>query len=172
MNPGKFYNNHLEMQMKLSARLSKKANLFSTVRVVVFLVFITAILYELNDRALQQSILLSLLLVIVLAFLIKSHNKIKTRLTMAENLANLSSLELNRLEGNYEKIDDGQEFKNDLHRYSSDLDFFGLTSIFQFINQTTSIFGKQKLASWLLSTAGNSNNYKDEILKRQLAAKE
>lgn len=167
MNPSKFYSDHLEKQTRLQASLSKKSNLFSTIRVIVFLVFITGIIYQLNERALQPAIIGSILLVVVLAALIKIHNKVKAKRMMASNLLKLSTLELERLKGNFEKINNGKEFANDHHPFSSDLDFFGPNSIFQFINQTTSFFGKQKLASWLLN-----KEVSQEILKRQEATKE
>ncbi len=172
MNPSKFYNIQLEKQSQIKARLSAKSTLFSTVRVVVFLVFITTIIYELNERELQASILLTILLVIILGVLIKFHNKVKSQLLMATNLVSLSKLELEKLSGNYSTINGGDEFKNDNHAYSADLDLFGEKSIFQLINQTTSFFGKQKLASWLLNKRDKIDNNQNEILKRQSAAKE
>ena len=165
MNPSKFYNSQLEKQSQLKANLSNKSNLFSTIRVVVFLLFITVIIYELNERALQPAILLTLLLVIILTGLVKLHNKVKAYLVMAENMVYLSKLELERLDGDYGQIDGGKEFINDQHSYSSDLDIFGSTSIFQFINQTSSFFGKQKLAEWFLTKADRV-----EIKKRQRAS--
>lgn len=167
MNPSKFYNSQLKTQNELRAVLSKKSKLFSTIRVTVFLVFIIAIVYQLNERALQPAILLTLLLIIVLAGLIKFHNKIKAQLEMATNLVRLSTIELERLDGNYENFQTGKAFSDDTHPYSSDLDFFGQKSIFQLLNQTTSFFGKQKLAQWLLAVPE-----KAETLKRQEAAKE
>jgi DNA mismatch repair ATPase MutS len=167
MNPSKFYNSQLEKQRDIKRKLSKKSNFYSTFRVTVFLVFIVAIIFELNERELQAVLLLTILLGVILAFLIKSHNKVKARLTMASNLVKLSNIELERIIGSYEKIDNGLEFNNDQHPYSSDLDFFGNNSIFQFINQTTSFFGKKKLAAWLLNNVPIA-----EIGKRQRAAEE
>ena len=169
MHPSKFYKTHLEKQTLLKASLSSKSKLFSTVRVVFFLTFLIAIVYQLNERAMQSAILLTVFLVLLLAILIKFHNKVKAQLVMATNLVNLSNLELDKLESNYDKIDTGEAFKNDDHAYSADLDLFGHKSIFQLINQTTSIFGKQKLASWLLNST-KSNLI--EIKNRQVAAKE
>ena len=169
MNPSKFYKNHLENQTVLKTKLSAKSKLFSTVRVVFFLTFLIAIVYQLNERAMQSAILLTVFLIILLAMLIKFHNKVKAQLIMASNLVNLSSLELEKLGGNYEKFEGGEEFKSDDHAYSADLDLFGSKSIFQLINQTTSFFGKQKLASWLLN---KSNGGLNETVNRQVAAKE
>ncbi len=167
MNPSKFYNSQLKTQNELKAVLSKKSKLFSTIRVTVFLVFIIVIVYQLNERSLQPAILLTLLLIIVLAGLIKFHNKIKAQLEMATNLVRLLTIELERLDGSYENFQTGRAFLDDIHPYSSDLDFFGQKSIFQLLNQTTSFFGKQKLARWLLAVPE-----KAETLKRQEAAKE
>lgn len=171
MNPSKFYKNHVVKQSQLKTRLATKSSLFSTVRVIVFLLFISTIVYELNERAMQSAILLTIALVIILGILIGLHNKVKSQLMMATNLVKLSDLELEKLDGNYSKIDGGHEFKNDNHGYSSDLDLFGDKSIFQLVNQTTSFFGKQKLASWLLNEQDKSGN-QNKIFNRQLAAKE
>ncbi len=167
MNPTDFYNLQLENNLQTKKVLTKKTNLFSTVRVVVFLVFLVVIIYEVNARAMAVSLLLTLLMVVVLAILIKSHNKIKEHLKLVSNLVDLSTLELTKLKGAFTAINGGDEFANDKHPYSADLDFFGQKSIFQFLNQTTSFFGKHKLAQWLLSIPK-----KEEVLKRQEAAKE
>ncbi|MCF6361374.1 MAG: hypothetical protein L3J29_11515 [Cyclobacteriaceae bacterium] len=167
MSPKEFYNSQLEEYLNSKKALTKKSSLYSIIRVVVFIVFLVAIIYEVNERAMQASILLTILLVGLLAILIKSHNKIKNLLKLVSNLVELSNLELARLNGEYSAIDGGNEFANDQHPYSSDLDFFGQKSIFQLVNQTTSFFGKQKLAQWLLGVPE-----KAEILKRQIAAKE
>jgi len=167
MSPAEFYNSQLEEYLNNKKALTSKSNLFSIVRVIVFVVFLVAIVYEVNERAMQASLLLTLLLVGILAVLIKKHNKIKEQLKLTSNLVDLSKVELARLSGEYSNIDGGKEFASDQHPYSSDLDFFGHKSIFQLINQTTSFLGNKKLAQWLLTVPE-----KAEILKRQEAAKE
>ncbi len=167
MNPSKFYNSHLKKQGDIQASLAAKSKLFSTVRVVLFLAFITAIVYELNEREMQPAILLTIALTIILVVTVKLHNKVKAQLVLATSVVNLSKKELNKLESNYNGINGGNEFKEDQHPYSADLDLFGEKSIFQLINQTTSFFGKQKLAHWLLN-----NTDKEEIIRRQDAANE
>ncbi len=167
MNPSEFYTAHLEQNLATQKVLTKKSNLFSTVRVLVFIVFLVAIVYEVNAREMQTSLLLALFLVGILVVFVNMHNKLKQRLSLISNLVDLSMLELDKLKGVYKNIEDGIEFANDHHPYSSDLDFFGQKSIFQFINQTTSFLGRQKLAIWLLNVSEKS-----EILKRQAAAKE
>ncbi len=58
--------------------------------------------------------------------------------------------EVDRLEGRLGELNEGEEFVNDLHPYSSDLDIFGKHSLFQLLNRATTGFGKQTLANWLL----------------------
>ncbi len=167
MSPQQFYTQQLENQSQVKKALTKKSNLFSTVRVIVFLVLLVAIVYQVNERAMQTSLVLFLLMVGILALLVKRHNKIKEQLKHVSNLVDLSTLELAKLKGDFNLIDGGNEFANDKHPYSADLDFFRDKSIFQFLNQTSSFFGKQKLAQWLQSVPK-----KAEIIKRQVAAKE
>ena len=53
------------------------------------------------------------------------------------------------------------------HRYAGDLDIFGRSSVYQYINRTCSQQGNQMLAHWLLNAAEAQ-----EILARQNAVKE
>jgi DNA mismatch repair ATPase MutS len=75
--------------------------------------------------------------------------------------------ELECLQGNYSGFADGKEYLSRDHPNSFDLDLFGHSSIFQYINRTTSKPAADKLSAWLNSPAGI-----DEILARQRAAED
>ncbi len=167
MTPTQFYQQQLEEHLAAKKSLAKRNNFFSTVRFIVFLILLVAIVYKVNERELQAALLLSLVLIGVLVVLIKMHNRVKQQLQITKNLAQLSSQELAKLEGDFSAIDGGVEFADDHHPYSADLDLFGEKSIFQLLNQTTSFLGKQQLAQWLTVMPS-----KKEIGKRQEAAKE
>lgn len=166
MNPGKFYREELVKHESTRDSLAKKSRTVSVIRVIVFVLLTIGVIYLVNLRELQWSIILTLLLVTVMAFLIRWHNKIKYRLKVTLNTVDLITREQKRIELNFTGSQTGEEYNNDHHPYSSDLDLFGAKSVFQLVDQTTSYYGKDKLAHWL-----SNRSSKAEILKRQQAAK-
>lgn len=72
-----------------------------------------------------------------------------------------------RLERDWDALDEGAEFADQHHPYSSDLDLFGRGSMFQLASSARTQIGRETLASWLKSPAGL-----EEIHARQEAAAE
>jgi len=83
-------------------------------------------------------------------------------------LIDINQMELNALQNDYSAFDPGLEFVNHDHPYTHDLDIFGKNSLFQCINRTATIFGKNRLADYFI----NAYQLKDEIKKRQEAVSE
>jgi hypothetical protein len=76
-------------------------------------------------------------------FLFKRRNKLK-------NLVSINQDGVSRVTGNWSSFrETGEEFINDDHPYTSDLDIFGNSSLFQWINATNTFHGKQFLAAAL-----------------------
>ncbi len=65
-----------------------------------------------------------------------------------ESLAAINSNELKALAGDYSMFEDGREFDDPEHPFSSDLDIFGRQSIFQYFNRSATSLGKNRLAQW------------------------
>lgn len=74
--------------------------------------------------------------------------------------------ELKALNGDFSHFDSGEEFADPEHAYSQDIDLFGRSSFFQYLNRTSLSSGKRFLAGIL-----GSNNIKG-IDKRQEAVRE
>jgi len=104
------------------------------------------------------------------AFLILSliDSKLKKRIKHIETLIHINQLEVNSLQGNYSCFDPGNEFIDQSHDYTHDLDIFGEGSLFQFINRTSTIFGKLRLAEYFSNAYGQS----EKVIQRQQAVKE
>jgi MutS domain III. len=68
----------------------------------------------------------------------------------------------------FEQFDPGAEFTDPDHSYSCDLDLFGIGSLFQFINRTTTPSGKIKLAAYLTNLVADA----DLIEQKQKALQE
>ena len=90
-------------------------------------------------------------------------SKLKKRIHWFQQMVKINELEIKALQGDYAAFDPGNEFINQDHPYTHDLDIFGAGSLFQYINRTATIFGKERLADYF----GNAFNYSDEILARQ-----
>ena len=140
--------------------------------IVFFKLFIFSILiYSLYKYFSDSENIFGLFSFISIVFFI-GLNVIDSRLVykfkILKELRRINKIEISSLNYNFDSLPSGSEYINLDHNYSSDLDLFGNKSLFQFINRTTTQFGKDKLASWLT----NTNISSKDIYLRQLAVKE
>ena len=84
-----------------------------------------------------------------------------------ENLVKVNENEINSILYHTNMYDNGAAFGNDKHFYSADLDIFGGSSLYQFINRTATSAGNNKLGEWL-----NAPSEQNTVLSRQNAVKE
>jgi len=90
--------------------------------------------------------------------------KIRTFETRIE----INQNEIAAINGDYSAFDPGDEFYNENHPYTHDLDIFGKGSLFQCLNRSSTIFGKKKLSDYL----SNAYQFRNEIIPRQEAIRE
>ena len=93
---------------------------------------------------------------------------LKRKIQRCERFAEINQQELNACKGDYSAFDPGSEFVDHEHPYTHDLDIFGVNSLFQCINRTATIFGKNRLADYLK----NAWHYRQQIPERQAAVRE
>lgn len=105
---------------------------------------------------------------LIFGYLVWKHNLLYRRMAIVEHLLRINREEEFAMEWNYSNFQDGDEFVNKGHHFSYDLDLFGKGSLFQYINRTSTIPGKDRLAV-LLSYVEKS---KLEIVGRQEAIAE
>ena len=67
----------------------------------------------------------------------------------------LNEKEIESLNNIYSFADDGSRYKDETHPYSGDLDIFGDSSIYHYINRTTLNKSSDTLADWFLTPADN-----------------
>jgi len=100
--------------------------------------------------------------------LVVFHNKILSKKELYDVYRQVNIREINVLNDQYEENDDGAEFINEEHEYTHDLDVFGPSSIFQYINRCFSQQGMKDLAKRLSKGLQNAQ----EIIKLQQAISE
>ena len=108
---------------------------------------------------------------IVFGVLCYVHGKSKRKAAFVEAKIVSNDRYLSRAVGDYSKFeDDGKEFTNHSHSYSSDLDLFGSHSIYELYNVSHSVWGRKAFADKLTGKDIMSLD-KKTILERQKAVK-
>jgi DNA mismatch repair ATPase MutS len=102
-------------------------------------------------------------------FLVLYYFKRTDILNHFKNLIKINQDEIDGLKNDFSKFFNGENYINRDHEYSYDLDLFGEGSLFQYLNRTITLVGRELLANRLL----NINSVKASVLeKRQEVIKE
>ena len=100
-------------------------------------------------------------------FVVKKDLVNKESINHFKRLITINEQELLYLKHKFTHQKDGGEFYKDEHPYAGDLDIFGRSSVYQYINRTNSQQGNQRLAHWLSEPASA-----EKIISRQKAVQE
>lgn len=157
-----------EQYNDLYKSLEKKYSLISNIRLLL-MVLIVYLAYKIYQTDNFLFIGLEIISVLVFFAFIIYHSKIRDERLRAELLEEINDRYLSRISGDWIEFEDvGEEFIDDSHSYSKDLDIVGKNSIFQFLNITNTITGREIFAKNLLNTSKD----KEIIGLRQEAIKE
>lgn len=85
-------------------------------------------------------------------FLVLYHFKVKRKLEIASTYLWLNESEEKFIKEAIPYYPNGQEFTDTAHPYSFDIDLFGPHSLYEHLNRTSTIIGREKLAEALLHT--------------------
>lgn len=105
--------------------------------------------------------------IFVFASLVRKQNQFEKRRNFFRDLSKIHHNELNSLDRKENIYPVGSEWTDDLHPYTSDLDIFGRSSLFELMNRCATVAGNAKLAGWLKKAAPA-----DVIRERQRAVQE
>ncbi|MBM7835817.1 MutS family DNA mismatch repair protein [Clostridium sardiniense] len=141
---------------------------WSRLLIVVLMIAVGYILY--NQGNIPFLIGGEVLLLAVLVCTVIYHNKLINKRIKVERFLEINEKGVKRISGEFRTIeDDGSEYINDSHPFSSDIDIFGKSSLFQLINDTLTKGGREKLVSNL---SLKKLPTKEIIEKKQEAIKE
>lgn len=149
-NTNDIYSNRVNRYQKFSLKCSKVANLLSNIRLLIVIATI-ALGITFNYLKLYYILAaISLAGLVTFVFAVIKHLKIIELRDHACVLKEINEDCLERLNGQWKDFrDEGQEFINNEHPFSQDLDVFGKASLFQMINTSQTFFGRNKLARFL-----------------------
>jgi len=163
-DPVEFYESEKHIFEKEYSSLKKKLATSSTLRLVVFLGTSLGLYFFFNDS--KVAVIIAVIGTAVFLYLISKHTDLQHKRNLTKALIKVNAIELNVLNRDYFDLDEGKEFIDSQHYYSYDIDLFGRGSFFQYLNRTSTVEGKNKLASTLL------NNNISHIELKQMGIKE
>jgi hypothetical protein len=165
-SPAAVYQQKLqEYTAVLSSHKKKRSNL-GWLRLIAVVVMAVIIYYGFSNGWVTGLMLLTTGVALFL-FLVSLDLKNDEKIFYFEKLILINTDELNTLAGQYTYREDGLSFLPHEHAYAADLDLFGASSIYQYINRCTSDQAKSLLASSLLAGATA-----EVVIERQQAAEE
>lgn len=164
------YSRRKEKYQKLLKKQNRIINLISLIRMVIFMSAVSfPLFFCYNIKNMYLSIFTFLIFASTFVIIAVKHDKIIKTRDLIANICNINQQCIERVEGKWKEFqDDGEEYKDESHPYSNDLDIFGRASLFQYINNTTTHIGREKLKKSL-----TSNIYSHQkVYRRQEAIKE
>ena len=165
-----YYKNNISKVNSKLENLEKKLIVFSIIRFIVVIIGLISMYYYYKQNSIEGmgfSFLCALIIFLVIAFFHNEKINAKKRLL---TMLNYYEKGIKRLDNTWKEFDDiGKEFINRNHNFSSDLDIFGKSSLFQWINVTKTSFGRKKLAHKMMV---NNLPTRYEIQDNQEAIKE
>ena len=154
------YKERIEIYKLKEIKLRKKLVWVSFLRFFSFIgIFVFLVQYIRSENIFY--LIFSLLLTIIFVKLILIYSKHSLQLKHTKSIIQINKDEIEVLNNNFSKFDDGSEFIDREHPYSFDLDIFGPGSVFQYLNRTFSWLGKKLLAHNLLYTKKNKKEIED-----------
>ena len=166
----KVYTNNINIYNEKSGNLKLRINFISIFRLVmvILVILIDYILYRSNN--INTAIVVTVVCVVIFLFLVYFHDILFNERKRINILIRINENGLNRINGKLNDIDDGgNEYLDEGHPFTDDLDIFGDNSLFKIINTCVTDGGRKRLADILKR---NISFNVEEILKRQEAIKE
>ncbi|MTI65375.1 MAG: DNA mismatch repair protein [Firmicutes bacterium] len=169
INPSDLYKRRIDFYSKLAPRILKHMDLVGYIRLIIVVITIISGVYFFRDTSDYISFGIIICNIALFIYAVNFHNKLKNYHKHICILKKINEMSIDRLKGKWTDFSDkGEEFIDEFHSFSKDLDIFGKGSLYQWINSTTTYMGRTKLANILT----NPTKEKDEIEKRQKAIRE
>lgn len=147
-DPQQFFSENLSKYTKSLNDIKSRLKRVSMYRVLVFLTTATGIYISVANGYPIVAAFFCLGIVLFI-FLVYRHHKMELHKKRLEILCEINEEELSLIEGDFTKVDGGEDFKSSDHCYSDDLDVFGFKSLFQLINRTSTLGGRKHLGNRL-----------------------
>ncbi|CUP35316.1 MAG: DNA mismatch repair protein MutS [Clostridium baratii] len=150
INALKYYKNNIEKSKSKISNMESNISKVGWSRLVIVIIMIALGYFLYSKNSLIPLILLEVLLIASFIVVATYHNKLINKKEKLERFLEINEKGVKRINGEFKSIeDDGSEYINDSHPFSSDIDIFGKSSLFQLINDTLTKGGREKLVKSL-----------------------
>ena len=147
---------------ELLQKQEKAERLISNLRLIVFASGAGAATLVYVVYSLMPATALFVVFLAMYIYLVVRHRRIRDRIKYITILRDINACSLKRLNEEWNTFpDDGRDFTNENHAYSSDLDIFGHNSLFQWVNTAITYEGRRKLRDLFLGVMGTSGDVRD-----------
>ncbi len=160
------YRQLLEQHTQTLARLNRKHNIITALRLLAAGIAIVIAYQYINDP-LVYKLYIIIACALLFFFLLNRSQKISRDKQLYKNLIRINNEEIAYLQEEGIPFESGREFVDNTHVYTADLDIFGERSLFHHLNRTATYIGKLKL-----SVLFSAHLSKQQILDNQQSVKE
>jgi len=164
--PAVFYDEQIIKLQQMLTRLNRKSKGIGWLRFLIFIVTVLGI-YITWHLALWIIAFVIIACIALFLFIISKDTDTRVKIENTKTLLAINKKESNHLNNKYENEYGGKDLEPQHHEYAEDLDLFGRSSLYQFINRCYSEKGKALLAEHILRPLS-----KGDILLQQEASKE
>lgn len=152
INPYNDYTERLRTYENLIKEQSKTIKIIEYLRIFTFLIGFSITIYTFFIKSYFIGTGIFIISLAVFTYLIIKHSNAVDKRKYSIALKDINEKGLKRLNGEWRNFEDsGDEFKDKNHSYSDDLDIFGKSSLFQWINSARTFTGREKLKERLTS---------------------
>lgn len=167
--PVQRYIRRKEYYEKSLKKLEKSINLISNLRLIDAGAALLSFISFYKSGYINIAWITLVLYILIFAYLVIIHSREINRRKYIMSLHDINKSSILRFEDGWKVFQDtGEEFKNEGHPFSGDLDIFGKASLFQWINTAKTKLGRRRLKELLTQEAEGP----EEIKKRQWAVEE
>lgn len=150
INALKYYKSNIEKSKNEISNMESNITKVGWSRLVIVIIMIVIGYFLYSKNSLIPLILSEVLLIAAFIIVATYHNKLINKKDKLERFLEINEKGVKRINGEFKSIeDDGSEYINDSHPFSSDIDIFGKSSLFQLINDTLTKGGREKLVKSL-----------------------
>lgn len=141
LNKAEYYNN-------LEKKKEKEIVILSVLR---FLVFTGGFIFAWIGftENITSGVVISLIFISLFLFILKLFLSASEKKEFLSNLTAINQNEANALAGDLAAFNPGNNYIDTKHDFSFDIDLFGTSSLFQYLNRTVTAYGRDILANWL-----------------------
>jgi Flp pilus assembly protein TadB len=161
------YSDAVSLYRQFEKREERQVFIVSVLRLFVFIIG-SLLIWIGFTRSLFTGFVLALFIIILFLYLLKLFSDFSEKREFFGNMARINQDEANALSGNLSAFHSGSSYTDARHDFSFDVDLFGASSLFQYLNRTVTGYGRDILASWL----SDPFRLSDELELRQEAIRE